>query len=520
MSPSRRDFIKSSALLGTALAAPAIIVPRSFAQVRLADDPFTLGVASGDPLSDGFVIWTRLAPRPMDENYGMADVAVPVEWELAENESMNRIVRRGTAIADPALGHSVHVEFQGLAAGRPYWYRFRTGDHSSAVGRAITTPVEGSPADSLRFAFVSCQHYERGFFAAYRDLVEQDPDLVIHLGDYMYENDPGRFAIRRHTGPEPVTLAQYRQRYACYRTDPELQAAHAHTSWLFTWDDHEVDNNYANDQSQDFDEPAQFLQRRAAAYQAYYEMMPLRGSARPRGPHMRLYQRVAFGDLVAFHVLDDRQYRSDHPCDFDGGGSPVIPALCEELNDPARTLLGDTQERWLRNHLRDSQCQWNVLAQQTLFAEFNRGSPEVPVYATDGWGGYPVARDRIVDYLQRFATPNPVFIGGDVHSYWVTDIKSDWRDPDSPTVASEFVGTSITSGGGDMDEYNALLPQNPHVRFIETRERGYTLCEISRGEWRASHRSMPDARVVDPAAYLSTARRFVVENGRAGAQLD
>lgn len=519
MHRTRRQFLKTAGLIGASIAAaPTIIIPRVHAQMRLPDDPFTLGVASGDPLSDGFVIWTRLAPRPMLEDYGMPDVAVPVQWELAESESMNRIVRSGTAIAEPAWGHSVHVEFQGLTPGRDYWYRFRFGDHVSPVGRAITTPVEGSAVPSLRFAVVSCQHYERGYFAAYRDLVSQNPDLVIHLGDYMYENDPGRFAVRRHTGPEPVTLAGYRQRYACYRTDPDLQAAHAHTSWLFTWDDHEVDNNYANDQSQDFDDPAQFLLRRAAAYQAYYEMMPLRGSARPRGPDMRIYQRVAFGDLLAFHVLDNRQYRSDHPCDFSGRGPAVTPALCNEFNDPSRTMLGEAQESWLRNHLRDSDSRWNVLAQQTLFAEFNRGTAQMPVYATDGWGGYPAARDRIVQTLQDYGTANPVFIGGDVHSYWVTDIKADWRDADSATVASEFVGTSITSGGGDMDTYNALLPQNPHVGFIETRERGYMLFEVNAEEWRTVHRSMPDAHVVDPNATLSTARTFVVEYGRAGAQ--
>jgi len=518
MDRPRRQFLKSTSLLAAAVGAPAIIVPRAYSQVRLTDNPFTLGVASGDPLSDGFVIWTRLAPRPLTEEYGMPNAVVPVEWELAENDSMNRIVRRGTAMANPAWGHSVHVELQGLAPGREYWYRFRTGEYASPVGRAITTPVEGSPLQALRFAYVSCQHYERGYYAAYRDLVEQSPDLVIHLGDYMYENDPGRFAVRRHTAPEPITLPQYRQRYACYRIDPDLQAAHAHTSWLFTWDDHEVDNNYANDQSQDFDDPAIFLRRRAAAYKAYYEMMPLRGSARPQGPDMRIYQRVAFGDLVNFHVLDDRQYRSDHPCGYEGGGNPVNPELCDALNDPERTMLGHQQERWLQKHLRDTRSHWNVLAQQTLFAEFDRGPEGATVFATDNWGGYPAARDRIVQQLIEVETPNPVFIGGDVHSYWVTDIKADWRDPESRTVATEFVGTSITSGGGDMDAYNRLLSKNPHVRMIETRERGYVLCTVTPEHWQVEHRSMPDARVVDPDATLNTARRFVVESGRPGAQ--
>ena len=516
---SRRGLLRQASILASAALLPGLISGRALAQKSFPDTPFKLGVASGDPLSDGFVIWTRLAPVPMQPDYGMPPAPVAVNWQVSETENMGRIVREGVAMATPELGHSVHVELRGLRPGREYWYRFQAGDYTSRVGRGITTPVVGSPMQSFRFAYVSCQHYERGFFAAYRDLVEQDPQFIVHLGDYMYENDPGRFMVRRHEGPEPVTLEQYRARYSLYRMDEDLQRAHAHTSWAFTWDDHEVDNNYANDQSQDFDNPQEFLQRRAAAYQAYYEMMPLRGSARPQGANLHLHQRIAFGNLVTFNILDDRQYRSDHPCDYNGSGPLVMPQLCEELNDPTRSMLGRQQERWLEQGLADTQSRWNVIAQQTLFAEFNRSLDGGRLYSTDGWGGYPVSRDRIVRRLAEAATPNPIFIGGDVHAYYVTDIKEDWSNPQSRTLASEFVGTSITSGGASMKEITPLLSVNPHVRHVETSERGYVMCTITPDLWRVDHRSMPDAEVVNPDAKLRTARSFVVENGRPGAEL-
>lgn len=516
---SRRRLLTQASWLAGATLLPVVGAQSALAQPRFLDNPFKLGVASGDPLSDGFVIWTRLAPYPREIDYGMTPEPVLVSYQVAERDNMTNVVAEGTTLARPELGHSVHVELRGLRPGREYWYRFTAGDYQSRIGRGITAPVPGSPLQEFRFAFVACQHYERGYFPAYRDLVEQDPLFVVHLGDYIYENDPNRFTVRRHEGPEPVTLEQYRARYSTYRMDPDLQNAHAHTSWAFTWDDHEVDNNYAGANSQDFDAIETFLRRRAAAYQAYYEMMPLRASARPIGADMHIYQSLSFGDLINFQILDDRQYRSEHPCDYDGSGVTVSPTLCAELNDPSRTMLGDRQHAWLERSLASSQARWNVLAQQTLFAEFNRGSSAQPLYSTDGWGGYPASRDRIVRYLADARIANPVFIGGDVHAYWVTDIKEDWNDPQSRTVATEFIGSSITSGGGSMDAYNALLPQNPHVKFIETQERGYALCTVTPNEWRTEHRALPDAGIQNPDARLSTRRSFVVENGRPGAQL-
>jgi alkaline phosphatase D len=514
---SRRSLLGAAAVLAGGVLLPTRFLNAAQTNTVFRDYPFKLGVASGDPLSDGFVIWTRLAPYPTELDYGMDPEPVLVTWEVADSENMSQLVASGTAIASPAMGHSVHVDLRGLRPGREYFYRFRAGDYESRIGRGITAPVVGSALDEFKFAFVSCQHYERGYFPAYRDLVEQDPQLVVFLGDYMYENNPNRFNVRRHEGPEPVTLEQYRARYATYKLDAHLQAAHAHTSWAFTWDDHEVDNNYANDQSQDVDDPEVFLLRRAAAYQAYYESMPLRSSARPQGPALHLYQQLSFGDLLNFNILDNRQYRSDHPCDYNGRGPAVDPQTCSELNDPRRTMLGEAQHNWLANNLRSSRARWNVIAQQTLFAEFNRGRDGRTLYSTDGWGGYPAARDRLVREIADSGAANPVFIGGDTHSNWVTDIKADWKNPASRTVATEFVGTSVTSGGGDMAQYELTLPQNPHIKFVETRERGYNLCTVTANQWRTEHRSCADDGILDPDTRLTTTRSFIVESGRPGA---
>lgn len=514
---SRRRLLQQSSMLAGAALLPSLVGNAARAQAILPDYPFKLGVASGDPLSDGFVIWTRLAPYPTEPDYGVSPEPLLVNWQVAERENMSNVVMAGTAIARPEMGHSVHVELRGLRPNRQYWYKFSIGDYDSRVGRGITAPVVGSDLEELKFAYVSCQHYERGYFPAYRDLVEQDPRLIVFLGDYIYENDPGRFAIRRHEGPEPTTLAQYRARYATYRLDENLQAAHAHTCWAFTWDDHEVDNNYAGQYSQDFDDIDSFLNRRAAAYQAYYEMMPLRSSARPQGANMRLYQQLNYGNLLEINILDDRQYRSDHPCDYAGRGVPVTPALCNELYDPSRTMLGEQQHRWLDRNLASSQATWNVIAQQTLFSQFNRGENGQTLFSTDGWGGYPVSRDRIVERLVGSSVANPVFIGGDVHAYWVSDVKQDWDNPESATVASEFVGTSITSSGGDMDSYRVLMQQNPHVGYIETQERGYSLCTVTQSQWLTEHRAIDDAEILNPDAIFTTTQSFVVESGRPGA---
>ena len=345
--PHRRRFLQSLAALGVAVAVPARA--QLNLKPRFATSPFTLGVASGCPQPGGFVLWTRLAPVPLAPNGGMTPEVIPIGWEVARDESLRQVIASGTAYAVPDEAHSVHVDVNGLAAGRPYWYRFTAGDAVSAIGRTRSAPLPTGRASRLRFAFVSCQHYEQGYFTAYRHIVADEPDVILHLGDYIYEATWGRDLVRSHGAGEAVTLEDYRRRYALYKTDADLQAGHAICPWLITWDDHEVENDYANDRSQFLDAPEWFLARRAAAYKAWYEHMPVPRQMLPFGPNARIYTRSSYGSLVNFFVLDDRQYRSHEACPRPGrGGSSVVdPTQCAELADPKRTMLGSAQEQWL-----------------------------------------------------------------------------------------------------------------------------------------------------------------------------
>ncbi|MGE4110342.1 MAG: alkaline phosphatase, partial [Burkholderiales bacterium] len=387
MIPSRRDFLLRSTALSAMLALPA---PRLWAKPKFDRNPFALGVASGYPQPDAVVLWTRLAPDPVNGG-GMPPAAVSVRWEIAADEGFRNIVGGGESAAVPSLAHSVHVSARGLQPARWYWYRFMAGDAVSATGRTRTAPAADDAVTPLSFAVASCQHYEHGYYAAYRDMARRNPDLVIHVGDYIYEASWGRRAfVRSHDAPEPYTLDDYRNRYALYKTDPQLQAAHAACPWLVTWDDHEVDNDYANDRSQDLDPVDAFLRRRAAAYQAYYEHMPLPPGTWTGGPDMKIYGSHAMGALARIQLLDMRQYRDYHVCSRKsrgGGGNQVNTAECTDLRLPGRSLLGAAQERWLEQALAASNARWNVIAQTTLMAQADREpGPERVVY-TDGWDG-------------------------------------------------------------------------------------------------------------------------------------
>src|SRR5688572_22429147 len=426
-------------------------------QAPKSQDPFTLGVASGDPEPDGVLLWTRLAPDPL-RGGGMPRERVEVEWLVAEDERMSRVVARGRVTATPDLAHTVHVEARGLRPGRWYWYRFKTGSHESRIGRTRTAPDPKRPLDKLAFAFASCQQYETGFYTAYRHMVEEELDLIVHLGDYIYEGGPTAGRPRKHDGPEPFTLETYRNRHALYRLDPDLQRAHALFPWIVTWDDHEVDNNYATDVPQDDQPRAQFLEKRANAYQAYYEHMPLRKAQLPKGSSLTLYRRVTFGDLAEFSMLDTRQYRSDQPC---GDGTK---ANCVQAAAASQTILGPEQERWFLDGLGRSRARWNIVGNQVPIAAIDRmAGPEVG-HSMDKWDGYHVARDRVVKFLHERRVSNPVVITGDVHASWTVDVKLDWKNQKSPIVGTEFVGTSITSGGDGTDRtagVDAILPENP-----------------------------------------------------------
>jgi alkaline phosphatase D len=493
-------------------AAPAIV--RSPSAPWSGTTPFTLGVASGDPLPDGVVLWTRLAPAPLHGG-GMPPVPVAVDWEIAADDGLRMVVQRGSATALPELGHAVHVEVEGLQPARWYWYRFTAGGAASPIGRTRTAPAADARLDRLRFAFASCQHYGQGYFSPYHDMARQELDLVVFLGDYIYEVPSWAETVRPEPTTVPVSLTEYRNKYGLYKSDPDLQAAHARFPWIVTWDDHEVANDYADDQSQERDDPAWFLRRRAAAYQAYWEHMPLRRSARPAGPGLALYRRLRFGDLVEFSVVDDRQYRSHQPCaPLERAGGNVEPD-CPERRDPRRSMLGGAQERWLIDGLDRSTVRWNVIAQQLLMAQMTRRRNGVPAFWTDAWDGYPAARERLLGFLAARRPANPVVIGGDIHSYWVTDLKPDFDDPRSPVVATEFVGTSITSRGISYARTRAALADNPHVKFFDSRKRGYVRCEVDPQRWLTDLIAVDN--VVQRDAPAGTLARFVVESGRAGA---
>lgn len=507
---SRRDFLLRLSAFGAALAGVPLV--SRWPRPRFAANPFTLGVASGDPVHDGVVLWTRLAPEPLSGG-GMPDESVDVRWEIATDDAMRNVVRRGTATARPDLGHSVHAEVDGLEPERWYWYRFDAGGEASPIGRTRTAPAPGSTPERLRLAFASCQHYEQGLYTAHQHLAREDVDLVAHLGDYIYETGrrTGSNLVRQHPPDETHDLASYRLRYAVYKTDPHLQAAHAAFPWIVTWDDHEVDNNYVDEFPQDATPRDAFLARRAAAYQAYYEHQPLRRRSMPSGPDLLLYRSLAFGSLARFHVLDTRQYRSDQAC---GDGNRVP---CDEWRDPARTVLGDTQERWLEQEITSSRPVWSVLAQQVSMTPVpNPRRPEL-VYM-DAWSGYPPARDRLLAFLAEQRDRNFVVLTGDIHASFVMDVHRDVNDVTSPMVGTEFMGTSITSAGDGRDRWPQLSDYEstlPAMRWHNAR-RGYVRCEVTPREWRTEYRIVP--YVTRPGAPIETAATFVVTRGRAGAE--
>ncbi|MET9146686.1 alkaline phosphatase D family protein [Streptomyces sp. NPDC004042] len=504
----------------------------AWAAPRFPDDPFRLGIASGDPHDDGFVLWTRLAPDPLavDSRGGMPERTVPVQWQVATDERFRHVVRSGTARAVPELAHSVHPEVRGLRPGTEYFYRFRAGHAISQVGRARTAASpHGRGGDRLSMAFVSCQCWYEGYYTAYRHLADAGHDLIVHLGDYIYENGVGATAgvrgmpeLDAQYRRETYTLAEYRNRYALTKLDTDLQAAHASAAWALTWDDHEVENNWAGDWAQvDGDgfpdgDPAAFRARKAGAFQAYYEHQPLRLPQKPRGARARMYRRLTFGRVMDLHVLDSRSYRDDQV-----GGDGTRPGFDAERRAPGRQMLGAEQEAWLLRGAARSHATWNVLANQTLIAQVDQDpDPAVLSSGLDMWDGYVDARTRLLGGLYERGVRNTVVLTGDIHRSVVADLKLDFDDPSSPVVATEFAGTSITSGknGSASDQVGAnWLAEgvNPHLKWHNA-QRGYTTLRLSHDELRAEYH-VTDF-VTAPGSPVSTAAAFSVAPRRPGAR--
>ncbi len=512
----RRQLLRHAAALATAAWWPR----SGWAQPVLRSNPFTLGVASGSPRMDGVVLWTRLLPDPSVTG------PVTVRWEVAEADSGGQIVQRGEALADAALAHSVHVEVQGLAPDRWYTYRFMVGgvgnDWVSPVGRTRTLPQPDALVQRLRLAYASCQRWEHGFFSAWRHLVADAPDLVLFLGDYIYEYPDAARAVRHPTGGWVLNLADYRERYALYKSDAHLQAAHAACPWLVTWDDHEVQNDHVGLTPGNSGPPvADFAARRAAAYQAWYEHMPVRASVLTRalaglscGAEMRLYDRLVFGRLAHLHLLDGRQYRSPQACTPDGrvGSATLNPAHCAAWNDPQRSFLGHEQERWLDRAFARGSAGWNVIGQSTLLGrrDFSPGAGER--LWNDGWDGYAPARQRLTEAMAGHRLANPVVLGGDVHENWVGHVKADYMRSDSASVGVEFCGTSISSRSGGNARLPERLAENPHFVFADAEQRGYGLAEFTPQRLTTTLRVVDDA--TRPDSGVRTLAAFEVASGR------
>ena len=508
-----------------AWAAMATQLPRwAWARQALRHDPFGLGVASGEPLPDGVVLWTRLLPPDP------ADAAAPwagpltVRWEVADDAQFRRIVQHGSATALPDLAHSVHVEVAGLQPGRWYHYRFMLGDAVSAVGRTRTAPAPQALEQRLRLVYASCQRWEHGYYAAWHHACADQPDLVLFLGDYIYEYASPKDAsglARTHGLRLPRSLADYRERYALHKSDPDLQAAHACAPWVVTWDDHEVQNDYVGDHGRG--DAAEWLPLRTAAWQAFYEHMPLRASTLNSSAFqgLQLYRRLHWGRLARLHVLDARQYRDLQACRNPGGGSAgaVRPEACPALTDLQRSFLGWQQEQWLQAGLaqdaRERATHWSVLAQQTLFAPRHYPSG---LQSTDSWDGYPAARERLCHALAQQAPRNTVLLGGDIHQNYVCNVPAPPGAGGVPRIlASEFCGTSISSRAGTtQDKVDAIRRINPHVLLARCDERGYGLCDITPTLWTTRLRAIRDPLDTGSDAY--TLARFVVEDGRPGPQ--
>lgn len=499
----RRQLLgRAAALAATQFLAGGLHARPAGTRARALVDPFALGVASGEPSHDGFLLWTRIAGLTEDRLVG---------YEIAQDENFRRIVRRGRETAPLARGGAVHLEVRGLAAGRRYFYRFHHGD---AVSRTGTVATIAAAPDRVRLALTSCQHWEHGWFAAYRDMIANGVDAVLQVGDYIYERSFGPGPdVRSFGARDPRTLDEYRARHALYRSDADLAAAHAAMPFLVSWDDHEVENDYFADRAGYTGDPQAFVRRRAAAYRAYFEHMPLRPSALRRDGSVRLYRSIVWGDLAAAHILDTRQYRTPSACVADGSAGDVPVAQCAGSAKDGGSMLGKAQEAWFGKAAVAHPVRWSLVTQQTFFSRLVLpGGPDAlhPQF----WDGYPAARARLLDALAAANTRNAVILGGDVHSFWINDVKRDFADPSAPTVATEIVTSCLASRNGPRALFDPAPQLNPHVRFRDNSHAGYVLLDITRERIEGLLRAVTD--LADPASDCRTLHSFVMMDGRSG----
>ncbi len=490
-------------------AAPAItaepVSTTTTAAIDLGGEPFTLGVASGDPLTDRVILWTRLAPDPTVADGAMPSDDIAVAWELAADDSFSEIVASGEAIAIARDAHTVHVDALGLAAGTAYAYRFRVGDYVSDVGQTRTVPASGT--DDFSFVVATCQDHQFGEYAAWRDVAQRgDVDAVLFTGDYIYELAPIDFSPagegkRKWLNPSPADLDGFRLRYAQVKSDPSLQAAHRATPWMLMWDDHEITDNYWSGGPGGFDSAGgDFAPRRAAAYQAWWEHQPVRLDP-PSDGVLAIHRSLRVGDLIELFMIDTRQFADEPPCRDSSRLDLGID--CGERDDPERSLLGAEQEQWLLDGLGASSAKWNALVSPVMFAGLDARSEgdDEPSYYLESWDGYTAERDRVADALA--AVSNPVVLSGDYHASFALDVgPAIGRD----VFAPEFLATGISSAPFAAE----VRPANPHVHHFAG-DNGYLFCSASSAALTVEFRTVTD--VWDPASPVELSAKFIVDDG-------
>ncbi|MEZ5415981.1 MAG: alkaline phosphatase D family protein [Vicinamibacterales bacterium] len=487
MSVTRRHFLTGSAASIAAFPFAEFVRPEDVVAAeqtaRRASPVFRHGVASGDPRSDRVLLWTRVSG---------GDGEVAVRWTLAANPAMTRVVARGETRTGAARDFTVKVDATGLRPATTYYYRFEALGGRSVVGRTRTLPAAG--ADRLRMALVSCSNYPYGYFNAYARLAARtDLDLVLHVGDYIYDYHQGRYfdpdlAKDRAVDPptEILVLEDYRKRYALYRTDPDLQAVHQQHPFVAVWDDHEIANNAWRDGAENHQpDEGDYHQRRAAAYQAYMEWLPVREAPSARQP--QLYRSFAVGDLADLVMLDTRVIGRDEQVDR---------ANVLAVEDPRRSILGPGQEGWLEGELVESvraSTRWQILGQQVMFApQAPAGQPSTNA---DSWDGYRVSRSRVFDMVERHKVPNLVVLTGDVHSSWAYDLPRGLSDAYDPATGRGSLGVEIVcpavssptpfTPANAAERRAAVTKARPHLKFMDGLSRGYVVLEVTRDRMQA-----------------------------------
>lgn len=507
--PNRRQVVLG-ACAGLGVFGLPSYVRRATAQVASGFNPFVFSVASGDPTPDAVVIWTRLA-RAADDPTPIAESPVEVEWVVTADEGMAQIVQKGVATAVPEFGHSVHVDVQGLASDRPYWYMFRVGSKESPVGRTRTLPTPTASLASFRFNVVTCQHWEQGYFDAYDGMKDDDAAFVLHLGDYIY--DVRRGGVRLHeTKKQPVTLTEFRARHALYKTDAALRRAHEAMPFIAVLDNHDALEFNTDDAGE--------LRRRAAAYQAWYEFIPSRMAVNRMSPMMPIAREFNVGSLMRLIIPDTRQFRTSHEVcleesdpDFAFG---VYKRACATIEAPERSMLGRPQEIWLEDRLKTSTAKWNAIGTTVMMTPFDmEHHGEIYRYLAS-WDGYPANRTRILGWIERYRVANPISLSGDIHSVLVSTIVRRVGDAPESGHVTEFVGTSVSALWPEplAKPMQEALPKNPHLAYYNPTKRGYMRCTVTEKKWTTDMRAITFTN--KPGGTTDLDRSFVVESGKVG----